>query len=80
MVERIDPGVVMDRDGWRCHLCDRKIPKNRKAPHPLSASIDHIVPLSLGGEHSYRNVAAAHLGCNQAKRTDAVGEQLRLIG
>ena len=30
-------------------------------------SIDHIVPLSWGGLHSWANVQLAHHGCNTAK-------------
>ena len=76
----VDPQKVYDRDQWRCHLCRKPVPKTATYPHPRSASIDHIVPLAEGGEHSYRNVATAHLVCNTAKRTKAVGEQLRLLG
>jgi 5-methylcytosine-specific restriction endonuclease McrA len=34
----------------------------------MSATIDHIKPLSKGGEHSYANTALAHYGCNARKR------------
>jgi 5-methylcytosine-specific restriction endonuclease McrA len=33
----------------------------------MSASVDHIIPLVLGGEHSMANVQAAHLVCNLRK-------------
>lgn len=68
------------RDGGRCHLCGKRVPPAAKYPDRRSASIDHIVPVSEGGEHSYRNTALAHLGCNLAKSARPVGEQLRLIG
>jgi 5-methylcytosine-specific restriction endonuclease McrA len=81
-VEPIDPHVVFERDGWRCGLCKRSIPKLARHPDPKSASLDHIVPLSQGGKHEYRNVQAAHLYCNQTKqgRVWRDGEQLRLVG
>ena len=31
---------------------------------PLSASMDHVIPLKLGGEDSEGNIRLAHLGCN----------------
>jgi len=38
-----------------------------KAPHPLSMSIDHIIPLSRGGTHEPDNVQLAHFICNSIK-------------
>lgn len=76
----IGPVPVCVRDGWRCGLCRRRIGKTYRYPHPRSASVDHIVPLSEGGEHRWTNVQAAHLRCNLLKRTRAMGEQLRLVG
>jgi hypothetical protein len=39
-------------------------PRRRR---PLSASIDHIVPVAAGGTHTRANVQIAHLFCNQHK-------------
>jgi len=33
----------------------------------MSVSLDHIVPVSLGGMHSMANVQCAHLFCNLSK-------------
>lgn len=79
-IEDIDVRVLADRDQWRCHICGYKVPRKATHPNPKSASIDHLVPVSEGGEHSYRNTALAHLRCNLAKNVKAIGEQLRLIG
>ena len=70
---------IYERDGWRCQLCGRKINRRLKHPHPYSKSIDHIVPLSKGGEDAPINVQAAHLRCNISKSTGN-GGQLRFIG
>jgi 5-methylcytosine-specific restriction endonuclease McrA len=43
-----------------CQIC--KEPCTRE-----DASIDHIIPLSKGGEHSYKNTQLAHLKCNCKK-------------
>lgn len=80
VAEMVVPKVVHDRDGWRCHLCHRKVSPRRHWPDPLSASLDHIVPLSVGGEHTYTNVATAHLQCNMSKHNRAADDQLRIIG
>ena len=36
-------------------------------------TIDHVIPLSKGGTHSWDNVKLAHLSCNSAKGASLVG-------
>lgn len=79
-IEDVDRSVVLDRDSWRCGICGERILKKAKWPHPKSASIDHIIPLNLGGKHEMKNVQAAHLRCNSAKSDHGAGDQLALIG
>jgi 5-methylcytosine-specific restriction endonuclease McrA len=71
---------VFERDRWRCGVCRKKIDPKLKNPHPMSVSLDHVVPLSQGGDHSYANTQATHLTCNIARGARGGGEQLRLIG
>jgi predicted nucleic acid-binding Zn ribbon protein len=78
--ERISRKKVFDRDGWRCGICRKAVSKTRRHPDPLSASLDHVVPLAQGGEHTYANVRCSHLRCNVARHTGGGYEQLRLIG
>lgn len=59
--------VVFDRDGWMCAACGNHIDPALQFPHPQSASVDHIVPLSKGGTHTYDNVQAMHLIGNLRK-------------
>lgn len=59
-VESVDHTVVWGRDGGVCHICG--LPAD-----PDNWHLDHVVPLILGGEHSYRNTAVSHPVCNQAK-------------
>lgn len=58
---------VFERDGWTCMVCSAPIDRELKYPHPLSVSLDHIIPVARGGEHSRRNAQAAHLVCNSRK-------------
>lgn len=63
---------IANRDGWRCHLCGKKVRRD-------NWSIDHLVPICAGGEHTRVNVAIAHKTCNERRRQ--FGEvQLRLVG
>lgn len=66
--EPIVPADVHARDGWTCRLCGGPIDPEVAWPDPMSASVDHIVPLAAGGAHTMANVQSAHLGCNSRKR------------
>lgn len=80
-VEPINEKIVYLRDGWICQICHKRVDKRFKYPHPMSASLDHIIPLSQGGPHLYRNVHLAHWGCNSHKHDGTLpqGEQMRLF-
>jgi hypothetical protein len=71
---------IYERDRWKCGICRRRIDRRLRHPHPMSVSLDHVIPLALGGPHTRANVQAAHLRCNLRKRTRAVGEQMLLFG
>ena len=76
-VETFDPFEVFDRDGWRCHLCGVKTPKKLRGTYADNApELDHIVPLSQGGEHSKRNTACSCRKCNIEKADKPLGQML----
>jgi hypothetical protein len=77
--EPIKRSVVYARDRWVCGLCGKRVRKDKKAPHPLSPSLDHIVPMAEGGDHLYANVQCAHFLCNSLKGTGG-SQQLALVG
>ena len=66
-VESFDRLEIFERDGWTCGICHQAIDPDVKHPDPMSASLDHIVPIARGGEHSRANAQAAHLTCNVRK-------------
>lgn len=79
-IEQFTNDEIYERDGWRCGLCGKLIHKAKPFPHPMSRSIDHVVPLSKGGDHSRANVQAAHYGCNSRKNNGVLDpQQLRLV-
>ena len=65
--ERIDPSEVFERDRYECRLCDEPLVMDAYWLDPLAPTVDHIVPLSKGGHHTYENVQAAHRRCNTVK-------------
>lgn len=51
------------RDNFKCQYCDTRYSAR-------SLTIDHILPRSLGGKHSWTNSVTACKSCNQDKRND----------
>ena len=60
--------AVFARDGARCQYCT--------AP---AESIDHVVPRSRGGEHTWENVVAACRPCNARKRDRLLSETTMVL-
>ena len=77
-----DATYIADRDGWKCSLCGDKISRSQRHPQPKALTMDHVIPLSKGGDDTRSNVKACHSLCNTVKgnRTHANGEQLLLVG
>ena len=51
-----------------CGICGKPVDFSYKTPHPLSPTVDHIIPVSAGGHPSdLDNLQLAHRCCNQAK-------------
>lgn len=79
LIERFDPLEILDRDGWRCHICGIKTPKALRGTYePRAPELDHIIPLSAGGDHSRLNTACCCRSCNIKKSDKPLG-QLRLV-
>jgi 5-methylcytosine-specific restriction endonuclease McrA len=49
---------ILRRDGHRCQYCGRS---------DLSLTIDHVLPLSRGGEDTWENLVCACVQCNNRK-------------
>lgn len=78
-VEDVDRQKVGERDGWTCGICRRAVDPAVQYPDPDSQSLDHVVPLVEGGEHSYANARITHLRCNVLRQHRGGGEQLALL-
>jgi len=73
-VEDVLLSVLLERDQDICGICASPFLVGERP------SVDHIIPLSKGGQHSYTNTQAAHLLCNirkGARVTDATLSQLQ---
>jgi len=51
-----------------CGICGHPVDFSLKPPHPMSATIDHIIPVAKGGHPSdIDNLQLAHWTCNRQK-------------
>lgn len=59
--------ILADAHGWACGLCNLPIDEELAWPDVMSGSVDHIVPVTKGGDDEPGNLQLAHLGCNIRK-------------
>lgn len=51
-----------------CGICGKPVDFSFKYPHPLSPTVDHIIPVARGGHPSdLSNLQLAHRCCNREK-------------
>lgn len=61
-----------------CGICGRPVNFDKKFPDPWSATLDHIVPISKGGDPaSLENLQLAHLACNRMKSSKLIKPQVK---
>lgn len=70
---------IGERDGWRCGICRKRVDPGLLYPDLMSPSLDHVIPLSLGGPHVAANVRITHLTCNNLRGNKVSNEQLALV-
>lgn len=65
-VEKLDPYVLLERDGNLCHYCKRGLDwENTKSK--LYRTVEHVNSLFHKGEGSYENARLACKSCNSSK-------------
>lgn len=64
--------AILRREEGRCFYCQRRL-------SPRIMTLDHVVPLAQGGDHSYRNVVACCTDCNAMKWQHKAEDFLRLL-
>lgn len=78
--ERIDPLDILERDNWACYICGDQLKKEDRGSILLKApEVDHIVPISKGGRHSWGNLACSCRQCNQGKSDKLLHEFVSLL-
>lgn len=77
-IEAINDIKVFERDKWICQICRVKVQKFDVFSDD-AAEVDHKVPISLGGPHSYSNVQTLCRKCNQLKSNHYKGQLVLCI-
>lgn len=73
--DAIDPLKVLARDGWKCQICGVPTPKRLRGTYePNAPEVDHIIPLAVGGTHTWGNVQCACRECNGKKGATIRGQ------
>lgn len=60
---------IFERDGYKYAYCSKQLTR-------FTATLDHIKPVSEGGDNSYDNVTTACLACNSEKTGKPLGDFL----
>ena len=66
-VEEVTFESIYKRDCGVCQICGLPVHPVKGVDNSWDGTIDHIVPLSVGGEHSMANCQLAHRICNSIK-------------
>lgn len=81
---KVERSITLDkliiRDKNICHICgeqcNREDYETTKDGHYIAGerhpSIDHVIPISKGGTHTWGNIKLAHMGCNIIKSDNII--------
>lgn len=72
-IEEVSYDELFHRDHGSCRVCGLPVVYDKFADNNWSGTIDHIIPLSAGGEHSMSNCQLAHRICNSLKCKNDAG-------
>ena len=80
----IDLDALIERDGGICYICKKKTDKRRsfhrnekRGDMRNYPSINHVIPISRGGSHTWDNVRLACRSCNSKKGGRLVADGLK---
>ncbi len=58
---------IFERDDFKCHYCGKLLTR-------FSATLDHIQPVSKGGDNSFDNLITACLHCNSERGNKSISD------
>jgi len=78
LYEWVNAKRILDRDNWHCRICGKSTPRELRGTIKSNApELDHIIPLSRGGSHTYSNLQCVCRACN-IRKSNNFGNQLIL--
>jgi|TARA_Y100001956_G_scaffold56123_1_gene55135 5-methylcytosine-specific restriction endonuclease McrA len=79
--EVLDPNLVFLRDHYGCRWCAARTPISlRGSGDDCEPTLDHIIPISMGGAHAYDNVCCSCFRCNHDRGVENGHDLLGLHG
>lgn len=60
---------IYERDSYKCRYCEKQLTR-------LTATLDHVVAITQGGNNTYDNLVTACLSCNSKKHMRPIGDFL----
>ncbi|WP_375417945.1 HNH endonuclease [uncultured Hymenobacter sp.] len=58
---------IFERDEYLCYKCNKQLTR-------FNATLDHIQPVSEGGDNSYDNLATSCFHCNSSRRSTPISD------
>lgn len=58
---------IFERDKYLCYKCGKQLTR-------FSATLDHLTPVSVGGDNSYDNLVTCCMHCNSSRRATPVSD------
>jgi hypothetical protein len=71
---------VYKRDSFRCYICRVRVVIGAKNTNWKQATLDHVLPLHLGGPHTEYNLKCCCRRCNSKKSKRLLSEHLLIVG
>lgn len=64
VIETVTLHVLGETHGWECHICGQPVVNRPYTAHPDDPTVDHLIPYSEGGDHTFENTRVTHNRCN----------------
>jgi hypothetical protein len=58
---------IFERDNYKCRHCDKQLTR-------FTVTLDHVTPVSKGGDNSFENLVTSCLDCNSKKNARLLGD------
>lgn len=71
---------LIRRHGTKCHWCGCQMRADLKPPEPRAMTLEHLVPISLGGSDNLGNLRLACHECNRRRGDSLAGWATALPG